>query len=102
EEAGVETVTLNTTEMPAHTHSFSGTAAAANSKVPFTGSAYAQSNLSGTSPSDSYYAPGTTQITSLHIDTVTPYGGSLPHTNVQPYLTINWCIAMAGIFPSRN
>ena len=29
-------------------------------------------------------------------------GGSQPHENIQPYLTLNWCIALEGIFPSRN
>jgi microcystin-dependent protein len=101
--AGTETVTLFQAEMPAHTHSFSGTSSPANWKPPVTGSAYAQSNKAGTSPADAYYAPDTSpQITSLHIDTVTPYGQQLPHTNIQPYLTINWCICIAGIFPSRN
>jgi microcystin-dependent protein len=103
EAAGEESVTLAGANMPAHRHSFSGTLAAANSKQPFTGAAYAQSNKSGTSPADAYYAPDNSQqITSLHVDTVTPYGGGLPHANVQPYLTISWCIALAGIFPARN
>jgi len=102
EVAGAEAVTLIQTEMPAHTHSFSGTSAAANWKPPVTGSAYAQSNKAGTSPGDAYYAADSQNITSLHVSSVTPFGNNLPHTNIQPYLTLNWCICIAGIFPSRN
>jgi microcystin-dependent protein len=101
EVAGEEAITLKVTEVPAHLHSFSGTSSAANSVQPFTGSAYATTFKAGTSPADSYYAADT-HPQALHIDTVTPYGGGQAHTNLQPYLTINWCIALAGIFPSRN
>ena len=54
------------------------------------------------SPGDNFYAPADNPV-ALNPGTVTAFAGSnQPHTNVQPYLTINWCIALAGIFPSRN
>src|SRR5262249_6896114 len=99
---GEEAVTLNTNELPAHTHSFSGTSSAANEKLPLTNSALAQSTTSaGATPGDSFYAsPGTT--VALNPNTVATTGGSQPHMNLQPYLVISWCIALIGIFPSRN
>jgi microcystin-dependent protein len=99
---GEESVTLNINELPAHSHAFSGTSSAANVKLPVTNSAFAQSTTSaGVSPGDSFYAsPGMT--VALNANTVAVVGGSQPHTNLQPYLVVNWCIALAGIFPSRN
>jgi microcystin-dependent protein len=104
EEAGVETVTLNSNETPVHTHTFSGTGSAANWKQPTAGTALAVSlHPPSTSPGDFYYAPDTNPIQPLNPASVSLYnGGNQPHTNLQPYLAINWCIAMAGIYPSRN
>ena len=103
EQAGEETITLNISEMPAHNHTFFGSAGGAFSKTPAAGNAYAQTTkLPGpVTPGDPYYASdATTQP--INPATVGTFGGNLPHTNIQPYLTINWCIAMQGIFPSRN
>jgi microcystin-dependent protein len=41
-------------------------------------------------------------LTSLHGSSVTNIGGSQAHNNMQPYLTLNFCIALQGIFPSQN
>jgi microcystin-dependent protein len=38
----------------------------------------------------------------MRADALAPAGGSQPHSNMQPYLTLNFVIALAGIFPSRN
>lgn len=40
--------------------------------------------------------------TTMNPSMIGPSGGSQPHDNMQPYLAINYCIAMEGIFPSRN
>jgi microcystin-dependent protein len=102
EQAGVETVTLGINEMPLHTHAFSGTSALANNKEPVAGSAYAHSAKAGVTSPDGFYAPDTTPQP-INPATVGIFSGSnQPHTNLQPYLTISWCIAMNGIFPSRN
>ena len=101
---GVETVALLITELPAHTHGFVGTTSAANVKRPVAGSAYAVSALAGSppvSPGDMYYGPDSI-VTPINPNTVQPYGGSQPHENRQPYLTISWCIAMQGVYPARN
>lgn len=99
---GEENVTLDINELPAHGHAFNGTSSAANAKRPVTNSALAQSTTSaGVSPGDSFYAPPGTAV-ALNANTVGAVGGSQPHTNLQSYLVINWCIALTGIFPSRN
>jgi microcystin-dependent protein len=96
EEAGVENVTLLTNQMPLHTHNFAGSSATGNSKKPLSGVAY------GTSSSgDKYYAT-VASLTNINPGTVSIVGSGTAHTNLQPYLAINWCIAMTGIFPSRN
>ncbi len=99
---GEENVTLDINELPAHGHAFNGTSSAANVKLPVTNSALAQSTTSaGVSPGDSFYAPPGTTV-ALNANTVSVVGGSQPHTNLQPYVVVNWCIALDGIFPSRN
>jgi microcystin-dependent protein len=99
---GEENVALNTNELPAHGHTFSGTSSAANVKRPVTNSALAQSTTSaGVTPGDSFYAPPGTTV-ALNANTVAAVGGSQPHTNLQPFLVISWCIALQGIFPSQN
>jgi microcystin-dependent protein len=103
EEAGTETITLNLNELPAHNHTLFGNNAGAFSKVPATGNAYAQTTKvpPPVTPGDPYYASdATTQP--INPNTIKPYGQNGSHTNIQPYLTINWCIAMAGVFPARN
>ena len=102
EEAGEESVLLTLAEMPGHRHGFYGTISSADSKRPVTGSAYAQTTNAGpVSPGDYFYGPANSPV-AIDPGTLALVGGSLPHTNLQPYLTISWCICTAGIFPSRN
>jgi len=99
---GEETVTIVPTSMPSHGHTFSGSSASANDKRPKSGAAFAKTTKPGpVSPGDNYYAaPGT--LTALNANTVGVNGSGLPHNNLQPYLTINFCIALQGIFPPRQ
>lgn len=104
EQDGVETVTLNIGQTPAHSHTFFGTSSNANSVSPTSGGALAATwhPAGGGSPGDPYYAPDTTPQP-LNPAVMTPWGtGPQPHTNIQPYLTISWCIALAGVYPARN
>ncbi len=92
---GDESVTLNPAEMPAHNHlvavhNNSGNYARPNDRVP--------GRLSG--GTTGYAAAGNGSY--MHPSTLSVLGGGQPHTNVQPYLTLNYCIALEGIFPSRN
>jgi microcystin-dependent protein len=52
--------------------------------------------------SDSFVYSDPASLTTINAATVTNVGGSQPHNNMQPYLTLNFCIALQGIFPSRN
>jgi microcystin-dependent protein len=94
--AGVETVTLTMPEMPAHSHPVTATSNAATLKRPVTNTFYAAS-----SSGNNFYESGTT-LTALASNTVSSVGGGQPHSNIQPYLTFNWCIALEGIFPSQT
>jgi microcystin-dependent protein len=91
---GAETVTITSQTMPAHFHSIAATTNTATLKRPVGGTVYAASSGGNT-----YYATPNS-ITALNPTTVTNSGGNLPHPNLQPYLTLNWCIALTGIFPS--
>ena len=104
EQGGEETVTLIITEIPSHNHSFSGTTSNANAKRPTTGAAFAQTTKIGPiSPGDNFYAQDNSPtLTAINPNTVAPVGGGLPHTNLQPYLTLNFCIALQGLFPPRG
>lgn len=100
ESAGTETVNLTLSNLPAHNHNFLGTQAAATAINPTTNSLLAKTAIpSGTALN--FYAPdATTQV--LNNNSISPVGGNQPHTNIQPYLAINFCIALYGIFPARS
>ncbi|MBS1797255.1 MAG: phage tail protein [Acidobacteria bacterium] len=91
--AGTETVTLITTQIPAHSHSVSSTSNAATS-----------SNPSGRVPAQSSLAPYSTTASG---STMGPQmagtaGGNQPHQNMMPFLCLNFVIALVGIYPPRN
>lgn len=94
EKGGVESVTLNTQQIPTHNHAFLASTTAGNSVVP-TG------NVTGNSGQVTFYALGTA-ITNMFGTAITPVGGSQPHENMQPYLAISFIISLFGIFPSQN
>jgi microcystin-dependent protein len=91
---GTETVTLTATQMPSHTHSVKANSSTAASNTP-KGSALAQS------ASHIYTAEPDTS-TLMNANMIGHSGGSAPHGNIQPYLAVNFCIALAGIFPAQN
>jgi microcystin-dependent protein len=93
EEGGSEAVALTTVEVPSHTHLLSASSSRAD-----------RANASGAVLADSkepIYNFGSPNA-QLAPNAIAPMGGSQPHNNVQPYLVINFCIALAGIFPSRQ
>jgi microcystin-dependent protein len=103
EEFGVETITLNGNQMPLHNHAFLGSTSAANNEQPPAGSALATTTRrGGVSPGDPFYGPVDANTISINTNSISFVGNGLSHTNIQPYLTINWCIALRGIYPSRN
>jgi microcystin-dependent protein len=92
ERGGEQAHTLSIAELPTHTHPFN--ASQANANVPTPGN-----SMFGTS-NNMYAAPA--NLTSINAQTITNVGGSQAHLNMQPFLTLSFCIALQGIFPSPN
>lgn len=92
--SGSQTVTLIQSEMPAHSHNLMATTGGADDNTP-------ESNVFAR-PSTNVYAPGNSPVTAMAPLALAIAGGSLPHNNMQPYLTLNFCIALQGIFPPRS
>jgi microcystin-dependent protein len=78
--------------MPTHTHAANASNNDASDSAP-------QGNYPAAIPAGGYAASANAQ---MNAGLVGSTGGSQPHTNIQPYLTLNLCIALEGIFPSRN
>jgi microcystin-dependent protein len=93
ETAGSESVTVNNSTMPTHIHQLFATNTDANR------SAAPPGNVLG--PVNNLYGPAS-NLTALLPASVTNIGGSQPHENRQPFLVLNFCIALQGIFPSQN
>jgi microcystin-dependent protein len=92
ERGGEQAHTLSIAELPTHTHVANATSATGNTNIP-TDKVLAASNNLYTSSAN---------LTSLSPTTVTNIGGSQAHLNMQPFLILNFCIALQGIFPSPN
>lgn len=92
ERAGESAHTVTLTELPMHTHALSAQSGGGTTPVPTNDVLAAAANLYG-DPS---------ALVALHPASVTNVGGSQPHENRQPYLVLNFIIALQGIFPSRN
>ncbi|WP_267225595.1 phage tail protein [Dyella silvae] len=93
--AGTESVTLNSDQIPQHTHMANASTNAGGARNPTSG-------LYGNSGTESIYGPsGGTQVV-LNSSTLDGGGQNQPHSNMQPYLVLNFCIALNGIFPSRG
>lgn len=92
ETGGEQAHTLTIGEIPTHTHALNAQSGNAATPIPSGNLLGAANNL--------YAAP--TNLTALNAGTVTNTGGSQAHENMQPYLVLNFCIALAGIFPSQN
>lgn len=90
---GTENHTLLISQLPRHTHALSASTGSGASVTPTASLlAAAQGPL---------YAPGPPDVV-LTASSVTATGGSQPHSNLPPYLVINYIIALTGIYPSRN
>ena len=94
EKGGEQAHTLSISEIPTHTHTLSGTSTTGALVI-------AAGNLSGTSPSQMYQAPDN-NLAAMNPASIANVGGSQAHLNMQPFLTLSFCIALQGIFPSPN
>lgn len=94
EKAGQSAHTITTSEMAQHIHFAQGSAAASGNVAPPGGA------LLGTSGNNVYAEPQ--NFLPCAGSQITNFGGSQAHTNMMPYLVLNFCIALQGIFPSQN
>lgn len=94
EKGGEQAHTLSIAELPTHTHVLSGTSTNGTQLIPV-------GNLLAPTPNQLYHGPDG-GLTALNPGTVTNVGGSQAHLNMQPFLTLSFCIALQGIFPSPN
>jgi microcystin-dependent protein len=91
---GAYSHTLNISEMPQHTHLVQANSAPGTTVAPGNTVVLAQRQA------EIYRQPS--NLVAMSPTSVTNVGGSQAHENMQPFLTINFCIALQGIFPSRN
>jgi microcystin-dependent protein len=93
--AGVETVTLSEAQMPAHTHTLRGSQAPADQDDPSSDTVVAQP------VGPTIYAPSA-NLTPMANQALPAAGGSQAHSNLQPFLVMNFIIALVGLFPTRS
>jgi microcystin-dependent protein len=111
QQGGAEVVQLNTTQIPAHSHTAAGTIQTTDTDGTTNspnGANFAVANTTigrGDVKSTNVYSTGATNVSmvanAVNV-TVDATGGGLPHTNMQPYLVMNYIIALEGVFPARS
>ncbi|HUS11919.1 MAG TPA: tail fiber protein [Pyrinomonadaceae bacterium] len=100
EQGGEQAHTVTISELPTHNHDFSQNTAVVS----------ASANATVSPPTSNYwannghtaYSTGGVSLGAMAAQTVSNVGGSQAHLNMQPYLVLNFCIALQGIFPSQN
>jgi microcystin-dependent protein len=95
ETGGTESVTVSIQQLPTHSHVANATTATATTNVPGNTLLLAQST------SSQLYTGAANPVT-MAPNSLASVGGSQPHNNMMPYLVLNFCIALQGIFPSQN
>ena len=98
ETGGQAEVTLIPSRLPAHTHSVAANSSAGGSNSPvenYFGKSQARAKSTG-------YVSNTTPTISLSTQAVGTAGNAQPHNNMPPYLGLNFCIALQGVFPPRG
>jgi microcystin-dependent protein len=97
EKVGVTTVTLTEAQIPSHSHTARATSGSGGVPGPSSSTSFSSSGL------DSLYHTDTqTNQVDMAMETLSTTGGSQSHDNVQPYLTLNFIIALQGLYPSRG
>ncbi len=97
ETGGSDTVTLLESEIPGHSHTMTAFTAVGNRLTPQANSISRETGA--TTYLTNAPAPPTVNMSD---SAVTPAGGDQPHNNLQPYLTLNFCIALQGVYPPRT
>ena len=99
---GYETVTLTAAEMAAHKHSVKGTTNPGASRSIGSGGNRLFASLAESSGDFIFRQPEAATMTTMASGIVNNTGGGQSHENMQPYITLGFCIALQGLFPSRN
>nr|WP_199001596.1 tail fiber protein [Flavobacterium sp. ASV13] len=94
ESSGTETVTLIDSEIPSHNHNLMVTSLNSQSTNP------SNTSLGRGNPVKVYLNSNPT--TNMGLNAIATTGGNLPHNNMMPYMTMNFCIALQGVFPPRS
>jgi microcystin-dependent protein len=95
QQSGVETITLNVSQIPIHNHTLMASGFQGDKTVP-----EPNASLAASTGGAAYAAPQ--NLVPMAFQALPPLGNGLPHNNMMPYLTLNYCIALQGIFPPRN
>ncbi|MCJ2045488.1 tail fiber protein [Methylobacterium sp. J-078] len=98
---GVESVTLQIPQMPAHSHGVNADATLGSTSAPSGANLAQTENPAGDTPFNSFTTGSPASPVQLSGGTIALQGGSQPHENRQPYQTVNFIIALQGIFPPR-
>lgn len=98
---GVENVTLISPQIPAHNHQVMVSSKTNGSQEEYENAVIALGAV-GTNPANVYAPANAGALQPLTPAMVSSTGGNQPHTNLQPSLVGNYCIALAGVYPSRN
>lgn len=94
QQGGVETVTVTTTQIPAHRHAMlASTAAASSTQGP--------AEVLGSSTAMNFYGTGTPTM-AMDPNAITQAGGGQPHQNMPPFVALSFIIALYGVFPSQS
>lgn len=91
---GTEFVTLLDAEMPVHGHPLRASNSPGDTPIP--------TNNTLARFANAYQQDSVNNLTQMAPESLAIAGGSLPHNNLQPYLTLNFCIALQGVFPPRS
>lgn len=97
ERGGVETVTLSEAQMPNHNHTMQANANPGDLQIPNN-----QRSLARTQPGFAWQDATTANLVDMASQALPSAGGSQAHNNMQPYLAINFIIALVGLYPSRS
>ena len=97
ETGGEETVTVLQTEMPSHSHAANADSGGGNANTP-TGNVWAATVIAR----QGVNVYGTAAGATMNPLALSVAGGSLPHNNLMPYLVLNFCIALQGVYPARS
>ena len=96
ETGGSQTVSLLESEIPMHSHNLRAVADPGDISLPQAGAVLAvTTGATG-------YVSGNPALKTMSGNSLAPAGGDQPHNNMQPYLTLNFCIALQGVFPPRT